>query len=262
MKVYRLWDGDAPGAHGSTPEDIPTLTDYGYGRPDPRPAIVVCPGGGYTGLADHEGAPIAHWLESIGIRALVLKYRLGNTYKHPVILGDAQRAIRFVRANAAEFGVDPKKVGIIGFSAGGHLTSMVATLHDSGIAGDHIDAFSCRPDLAVLIYPVIQMFGPLTHEFSRKQLIGANFTEQQAKAVSSELNVSLDTCASFLVHTTTDDVVPVGNSLVFASALAGHHIPFELHVMERGPHGFGMGDPGGALDWRPACTKWLKSHGF
>ncbi len=262
MKTYRLWDGDAPGAHGSTPEDIPTLTDYGYSRGDSRPVVIVCPGGGYGMLADHEGSPVAHWLESIGVRALVLKYRLGNTYKHPIILGDAQRAIRYARAHAKDLGVDPKRVGILGFSAGGHLTSTAVTLHDSGIKGDAVDAFSCRPDLGILIYPVIQMFGPATHEGSRRNLIGDHFTEQQAKAVSSELNVSLDTPPCFLVHTFTDNAVPVSNSLMFASALYAHHIPFELHSMERGPHGFGMGEPGSELDWRPACTKWLKIRGF
>ena len=264
MKVMRLYEGDAPGAMGSEPQDIPTLTDYGYARNDARAAVVVCPGGGYGMLADHEGAPIAHWLESIGIRAFVLKYRLGPKYHYPHILGDAHRGIRYVRAHAKELGVDPVRVGILGFSAGGHLTSMAATLHDKGkeTETDPVETQSCRPDLAVLIYPVIQMWGPFTHEGSRANLLGRDFTENQARAVSSEKNVALDTAPSFLMASFADTVVPASNSMLFALELAAHHVPFELHVVQDGQHGFGMGNPSSPQDWRPACTAWLKVRKF
>lgn len=265
MKVIRLYEGDAPGAKGTSPEDIPTITDYGYSRPDARSAVVVCPGGGYGGLADHEGAPVAHWLESIGIRAFVLKYRLGPRYHHPAMLDDAHRAIRYVRAHAAELGVDPHRVGILGFSAGGHLASMAASLHDNGKGNgtlDAVESFGSRPALAILIYPVIQMWGPFTHEGSRRNLLGSDFSEAQARAVSSEKNVALDTAPSFLMASFRDTVVPASNSMLFALELAAHQVPYELHVVQEGQHGFGMGSPASPQDWRPACTAWFKVRGF
>ncbi len=263
--VHRLWEGDAPGAKGTAPEDTPTLTEVS--PPDTsklRPGFVVCPGGGYGGLADHEGVPIAQWLESIGIKALVLKYRLGPKYHHPVEVGDANRAIRYVRANAATLGIDPKKIGIIGFSAGGHLTSTAVTMFDSGHPDNHVDPVelaSSRPDVGILIYPVITM-GPLGHGGSRDNLLGPNASPELVNALSSERNVSLQTPPCFLVHGANDTVLPVENSLMFASALAGHRIPFELRVVEDGPHGFGLGRAGGATDWRGLAQRWLASHGF
>ena len=263
MKVYRLWEGEAPGAVGTDPSDIPTLTDYGK-KGQITPVMIVCPGGGYGVLADHEGAPIAHFFESIGVRALVLQYRLAPKYKHPSMLNDVHRAVRYVRAHHADLGVDPKRVGVLGFSAGGHLTSMSATLHDKGHpeAADPIEHESCRPDLAVLVYPVVTLVGPSAHRGSRNNLLGAQATDKEAAALSSDRNVSLDTCPCFMIHTATDTAVPPQNSLLLSLALADHHVPFGLQLMEKGPHGFGMGTPGSDLDWRPALTRWLKGRGF
>ena len=230
MTIHRLWEGDAPGALGTAPEDIPTLTEISETKPsESRAAFVVCPGGGYGGLADHEGKPIAEYMESMGVKGFVLKYRLGPKYHHPVELGDVNRAIRFVRANAAKLGVDPARIGVLGFSAGGHLASTAVTYFDSGKtdASDPIDKVSCRPDLGVLIYPVISM-GPLGHNGSKENLLGKNATEQQITALSSEKNVSLQTPPCFLCHGADDDVVPIQNSLMFSTALREHKIPFEL----------------------------------
>jgi len=263
-RIHRLWEGVAPRALGSAPEDIPTLTEVGPSKPgESRAAFIVCPGGGYSGLADYEGGPVAVWMESIGIKGFVLKYRLGPRYHHPTMIGDANRAVRYVRANAATFGVDPHRIGILGFSAGGHLTSTAVTLFDEGnpTSLNPVDKVSSRPDLGALIYPVISM-GPLGHGGSREMLLGKNPTQQMIESVSSERNVSLLTPPCFLVHGADDAVVPVENSLMFGIALAGHKIPFELHVLQHGPHGFAMGQPGSAQDWRPLCQAWLKTHTF
>lgn len=263
MNVLRLWKTDAPGAEGSLPQDIPVLTDYGKPGKN-QPAIIVCPGGGYGTLAEHEGAPIAHFLESMGIRAPVLSYRLAPKYRHPRMLQDVQRAIRFLRASGDELGIDPKRVGILGFSAGGHLCSMAATLHDKGqpLALDAVERKSCRPDVAVLIYPVITLVGPNAHMGSRNNLLGKGATDKDALALSSDKNVSLETSPCFLVHSSEDRAVPPQNSLLMAQALADHRVPFSLHLMEKGAHGFGTGAPASDLDWRPALIRWLQGRGF
>lgn len=166
-----------------------------------RPAFIVCPGGGYGGLADYEGGPVAQWLETVGLKGFVLKYRLGPKYHHPVMIGDANRAVRFVRANAASLGVDPTKVGIGGFSAGGHLASTAVTYFDTGAASsaDPVERVSSRPDAGMLIYPVISM-GPMGHGGSRENLLGKNPSPQLINALSSEKNVSLQTPPCFIVH--------------------------------------------------------------
>lgn len=227
-------------------------------------AVVVCPGGGYAGLADHEGAPVAKWLESIGVRAFVLHYHVAPHATHPGPLNDVSRAIRYVRAHAAEWGVDPKRVGVLGFSAGGHLASTVTVWNDAGNPGSSIpeERESSRPDLSILIYPVVTMRLPLTHQGSRENLLGKNPDPALVDRLSNELQVTDNTPPCFLVHGSDDTVVPVQNSLQFARALADHHVPFELHVIEHGPHGFGMGAPGSPMDWRPWCAAWLKGRGF
>ena len=264
MTSHRLWDGDAPGALGTQPEDIPTLTEVSNANSgELKPGFVVCPGGGYGGLAGHEGAPVAEWLETLGIKALVLKYRLGPKYHHPVELGDVNRAVRYLRANAMELGIDPKKIGVVGFSAGGHLVSTAVTYFDSGKTNnsDPVERESSRPDVGILIYPVISM-GPLGHAGSKENLLGPSPSQKLVDALSSEKNVSLNTPPCFLVHGADDTVVPVENSLMFATALAGHKVPFELHVLQTGCHGFGLGEPGSPQDWRPKAKDWLKTHGF
>ncbi len=264
LTVHRLWEGEAPGALGSTPEDIPSITEISVAKSgEARPCVVVCPGGGYGGLADHEGKPIAEWLESLGIKAVILKYRLGPRYHHPVMIGDVNRAIRYVRAHAATFGVDPKKIGVMGFSAGGHLASTAVTYFDEGhsASSDPIERVSSRPDVGILVYPVISM-GPFGHGGSRENLLGKNASQQLIDALSSEKNVSLQTPPCFLIHGVDDAVVPIENALMFGMALSAHRVPFELHAIQSGYHGFGLGAPGSAQDFRALLAAWLKTHGF
>jgi acetyl esterase/lipase len=267
-----LWPQGAPGALGHAPEDVPTLTPY----PAPKEkatgaAVVVCPGGGYGHLSlEHEGRAVAEWLNSIGVTAFVLKYRLGPRYHHPAMLQDAARAVRTVRARAAEWGLDPARVGILGFSAGGHLASTAGTHFDSGRAdaADPIERVSSRPDVMILIYPVITM-REKTHAGSKKNLLGDNPTPELVALLSNEEQVTKETPPAFLVHTMTDAAVPVENTLMLVSALRRAGVPFELHLYERGPHGFGLGT---ARDGKPAdpvlstwpahCADWLRLHGF
>ncbi len=260
-----LWPGGAPGAVGNEPRDIPTLTPYLPAKEKATgAAIIVCPGGGYQHLADHEGRPVAEWLNSIGITAFVLKYRLGPRYQHPAPLQDAARAIRTVRSRAAEWNVDPGRIGILGFSAGGHLASTAGTHFDSGKrdAADPIERVSSRPNLMILIYPVITM-KQQTHAGSKNNLLGPNPPPDLVALLSNEEQVTKETPPAFLVHTTTDTAVPVENSLMFVMALRKAGVPFEFHLYERGPHGFGLGNKDPILaTWPGRCADWLRVHGF
>lgn len=260
----KLWAAGAPNALGSDPDDIPTLTPFVPKEKASGAAMIVCPGGGYSHLADHEGRPVAEWLNSIGITAFVLKYRIGPKYHHPAPLQDAARAVRMIRSRASEWKLDPKRIGILGFSAGGHVASTIGTHFDSGQpdATDTIDRASSRPDLLVLIYPVVTM-GDLTHAGSRKQLLGINPSADMLKLLSNEEQVTKETPPTFLVHTANDAAVPVENSLRFAEALRKVGVPFELHVYERGRHGFGLGGNDPILStWPARCADWLHLHGF
>jgi len=261
--TIRLWEGNAPGALGSAPDDIPTLTPFIPNKPNGS-AVIVFPGGGYQHLADHEGRPVAEWLNTLGITAFVLKYRLGPKYHHPSELLDAARAVRLVRSRAAEWKVDPRRIGVLGFSAGGHLASTIGTHFDPGQQGaaDEVDRVSSRPDLLVLVYPVITM-GKFTHGGSKKNLLGDNPSPEMIKLLSNEEQVTKDTPPTFLIHTMNDAAVPVENSLQFAEALRKVGVPFELHVYERGPHGFGLaGDNPILSTWPARCADWLKLQGF
>jgi len=216
-----LWPGGAPGALGQNPEDVPTITPFIADKKDATgAAVVICPGGGYAHLADHEGRPVAEWLNTLGISAFVLKYRLGPRYNHPAPLLDAARALRTVRSRAAEWGIDPTKIGILGFSAGGHLASSLGTHFDSGLPNstDPIERVSSRPDLLVLIYPVISM-REMGHAGSRRNLLGSTPSAELIALLSNEEQVTKSTPPSFLVHTMTDEAVPVENSMMFAAAL-------------------------------------------
>lgn len=264
--VLRLWQGDAPGAQGASDADVPTLTLYlPGGRSASGAAVVVCPGGGYHGLAPHEGKPVAEWLNTLGVTAFVLKYRLGPRYHHPVEMADVNRAIRTVRARADELKLDPKRIGVLGFSAGGHLASTAVTHFDDGIADapDPVDRASSRPDFGVLIYPVITMTGPFTHRGSRAYLLGDSPADELVELMSSEKQVTDRTPPCFLVHTATDAAVPFQNSLMFAEAMRKHHVPVELHVFDHGAHGFGLGGKDAVLSqWPGLCAKWMESHGW
>lgn len=261
-----LWPDTVPGAKGKEPADVPTLTVYappaGTGN---GAAIVVCPGGGYGALADHEGAPVARWLNTLGVTGIVLKYRLGPRYHHPAMLNDAARAIRTVRARAREWNLDPTRIGILGFSAGGHLASTAATHFDNGHAtsADSIERESSRPDLAVLIYPVISLETPHAHLGSRRNLLGENPTPDLVHSLSNETQVTARTPSTFLIHTADDAAVPMENSLLFALACRKAGVPVELHVYETGAHGFGLGGSDPILsDWPARCAAWMKRRGF
>ena len=260
-----LWPNGAPGALGKEPADVPTLTVYPAATGGPAPAIVVCPGGGYGGLAAHEAEPIARWLNTIGVTGVVLKYRLGPRYHHPAMLQDAQRAIRTVRARSAEWNIDPKRVGVLGFSAGGHLAATASTQFDAGKpdAPDPVDRLSCRPDVSVLVYPVITMTDPHTHAGSRRNLLGESPAKEQVEAMSAEKRVTKDTPPAFIFHTADDEPVPVENALAYASALRKNGVPFELHVYEHGRHGVGLATNDPVLGtWPARCADWLGRRGF
>ena len=261
-----LWENGAPNAVGKEPQDIPTITPFLAPKETATgAAIVVCPGGGYSRLSDvKEGSDVAKWLNSLGISAFVLKYRLGMRYHEPNPLLDAARALRTVRSRAKEWNLDEKRIGILGFSAGGHLASTLGTHFDSGKtdATDPIERAGSRPDLMVLIYPVITM-GEFTHQGSKKNLLGEKPTGDLIKLYSNEQQVTKETPPTFLVHTMTDTAVPVENSLMFLSAVRKVGVPFEFHLYEQGPHGFGLAPTNPILaSWADRCADWLALHGF
>jgi acetyl esterase/lipase len=263
-----LWPDGAPGALGTSSNDIPTLTAY---LPDPTnatgAAMVICPGGGYAHLAPHEGNDYALWLSQHGLTCFVLKYRLGSDgYRHPAMLNDAARAVRWVRANAEEFDVDPHRVGIMGSSAGGHLATTLMTRFDSGDtnAADVVDRESSRPDLGVLCYAVISM-GQYTHKGSRDYLLGTNPPPELVNSLSNELHVTTNTPPCFLWATFEDNAVPMENTMKFAEALRKNHVPFDLHIYEKGRHGIGLKDKppfNNPHPWAADCLFWLKERNF
>lgn len=253
-----LWNGKAPGALGEEKADTPALQIYASPKPTGA-AIVVCPGGGYGGLAPHEGGKVGQWLAENGIHAFVLRYRLGPKYHYPVEIGDGQRAIRYVRAHATEYGVDPKRIGIIGFSAGGHLCSSVATHFDAGNPNseDPVEHVSSRPDLHIVVYPVISMAGSDTHAGSRRNLFGPEPDAALLEKFSNQTQVTKETPPAFIVHSSTDKVVPVSNSDAYADAFKQAGVPYEYVRLDHGAHGYGLID-----DWTHACLTWLRFHKF
>lgn len=265
-----LWPDGAPGAHGTTDRDIPALQFHPADKASANGCgVIVCPGGGYGGLAmDHEGAQIAAWLNSRGISAWILRYRLGSAnYHHPIQKGDVLRAIRTVRHQAKSVGVDPDRIGIWGFSAGGHLASTAATHFDAGnpAATDPIDQISSRPDFAILCYPVITMDESFTHKGSRRNLLGKDRYDNAdlVELLSNEKRVTDDTPPTFLFHTTEDKAVPVENALAFYTALRKHRINCELHVYQKGRHGVGLAQSDPVLStWPNRLADWLKANDF
>jgi acetyl esterase/lipase len=262
-----LWPDGAPGAKGKDEKDVPGVLVYL--PPKDRAtgaAVVICPGGGYGFLAmDHEGHQVARWLNSFGVAGVILKYRIAPRYGHPAPLTDAQRALRYTRAHAQAWGVDPARVGILGFSAGGHLASTAGTHFDAGKqdAEDPVDRLSSRPDFLVLLYPVVSFSGPATHSGSRSNLIGKNPDPQLVEHLSNEKQVTARTPPTFLVHTDEDAGVVPENSVLFYLALRKHKVPAELHVFEKGKHGLGLGPrdlPFSA--WPELCRAWLGSRGL
>lgn len=265
-QVIPLWSGAAPGALGSDTSDVPTITAF-----LPRtmsantPAIIVCPGGSYLRLAsNHEGRQVANYLNSLGIAAFVLRYRLGPKYHHPIELGDAQRAIRLLRSRATEWRLDPAQIGIMGFSAGGHLAMSASTHFDPGKvdAPDAVDRVSSRPNIAILGYPVISLTEAWTHAGSRTALLGGTPDPQLAASLSGEKAVTKDTPPTFLFHTNEDATVPAENSVQYYLALRRAGVSAELHVFERGPHGVGLANSDPALsEWSKLLANWLRVRG-
>jgi acetyl esterase/lipase len=261
-EAVNLWPGAAPRPDGVISGVEPFIVPR-TARGRPRGAVVVCPGGGYGGLAAHEGFPIAEWLNKAGIGAFVLRYR-HSPHRHPVPVMDAQRAIRLVRARAKEWNVKPDHVGILGFSAGGHLAATAATRFAAGRAPakDPVERQSCRPDAAILCYPVITFAGGW-NKGTRTNLLGRRPPRGLLRSLSAELQVTLRTPPAFLWHTANDAMVRVEDSLLFAGALSRNKVPFELHVFPHGAHGLGLARDNPAVgQWPALCAKWLVRLGF
>ncbi|HTN76198.1 MAG TPA: alpha/beta hydrolase [Pirellulaceae bacterium] len=267
-KTELLWPAGAPNAQGEAAKDKPTLIIY---LPEADKAngcaVVICPGGGYGGLAmNHEGHDVAKYLNSLGVAAFICDYRhRGKGYGHPSPLDDAQRAIRIVRSRAKEFNVDPQRIGILGFSAGGHLASTAATHFDAGQADatDPIAKVSSRPDFAVLCYAVIAFDEAYTHKGSQQNLLGKDAPKELVESLSNEKQVTSNTPPTFLWHTNEDNGVPPENSVQFYLALRKHKVPAELHIYEKGSHGVGLaGKLPGADQWPKQLELWLANRGL
>ncbi|MCE9631036.1 MAG: alpha/beta hydrolase [Planctomycetia bacterium] len=270
-ETIRLWQGDAPGSRGTADQDIPVIAWWPAPKSaTPVAALVICPGGGYGGLADHEGSDYAKWLNTQGISAFVLRYRLGSKgYRHPVMLGDVSRAIRLVRHDHERLGIDPKRVGVMGSSAGGHL-ALTACIHGGPgepAAPDAVDRVSARPDLGVLCYPVVSMLPEKTHSGSRKNLLGDTPSDELSRELSGELAAHDNTPPLFVWHTWEDKAVKLEPILELGLRLKSLGRPYELHVYETGPHGLGLGvRPYDGMKqlhpWTVECRRWLGAQGF
>ncbi|MDQ0299305.1 acetyl esterase/lipase [Salibacterium salarium] len=262
-QIIKLWEGSFPFAMEEEGEVIPSFTTYVIHSTQPTPAVIVCPGGGYTHRAEHEGEPVAQWLNTIGISAFVLNYRV-HPYKHPAPLMDLQRAIRYVRRHAKEWNINGEKIGILGFSAGGHLAATAGTYFDEGNikAADSIEKESSRPDAIALCYPVIS-FKEHRHQGSMEHLLGDDKDKELQHSLSLETQVSEKTPPTFIWHTADDEAVPVENSLLFASALSKMNVPFECHTFESGRHGLGLvANDSDVSIWTELCENWFKKHFF
>jgi len=262
-----LWQDGAPGALGTAAEDIPTLTIYmPPSTTGPMTAVIVAPGGSYRTLSmNKEGRGPANFLNTLGIAAFVLKYRLGPKYHHPIELGDMQRAIRTLRARAAEWHLDPARIGVMGFSAGGHLAATASTHFDRGhgSAADPIERAGSRPDFAILAYPVVTLTERWTHQGSKTNLLGDKPDPALASNLSTETQVTAETPPTFLFHTNADTAVPVENSVSYFLALRKAGVPAEMHIFKDGAHGAGMPMQDPALsEWPKVLANWLRASGF
>jgi len=262
-----LWPGGAPGAVGDEDRDKPALTIYmPPNTAGPMTAVIIAPGGSYARLSMNlEGRAPANYLNTLGIAAFVLRYRLGPRYHHPIELGDAQRAIRTVRARASEWHLAPDRIGFMGFSAGGHLASSASTHFDAGKAdaADPIERVSSRPDFAILGYPVISFVEPWTHQGSKTNLLGESPDAALARSLSSETQVTSSTPPTFIYHTTADTVVPVENAVAYFLALRKAGVTAEMHVFRNGAHGSGLAQQDPALaEWPRLLANWLRVSGF
>jgi len=262
-----LWPAGAPGAKGDKPNDKPRVIVYhAPAKNRSGAAVVICPGGGYGHLAmGHEGHEVARWLNSVGVTGVILDYRhRGKGYGHPAPLLDAQRAVRLVRSRAKEWKLEADRIGIMGFSAGGHLASSVSTHFDKGDeqAKDPIDRHSSRPDFAILCYPVIAFNEPFTHYGSQRNLLGKDADLKLVEKMSSEKQVTKETPPTFLFHTDEDRAVPPENSVVYYLALRKAKVPAEMHIYRPGRHGLGLATKHELLQsWPSLCEKWLRGRG-
>jgi len=266
-KTILVWPNGAPGAKGNTPADKPSITIF---QPSSgkitHTGILICPGGGYVMEAmNKEGYKVAEWLNKLGVTCFVLKYRHGNRYRYPAPFEDATRAMRIIRNGAAKWHLNKDKIGIMGFSAGGHLASTVGTHWDRGNAEskDPLKKVSSRPDFMILGYPVITMERPYVHEGSKHALLGKYPDPKLVKWLSNERQVTAQTPPTFIVQATTDQTVPVQNSVMFYQALINHGVPAELHLYAKGHHGFGLAKNNPLLSsWTTLCANWLRAEGF
>lgn len=264
---HMLWENNAPGAIGNDPEDKPWFSlhlpekDKANGA-----AVVICPGGGYSFVCDtYEGEECAEWLNSFGVAAVVLRYRIAPRYRYPSPMVDAKRMMRVFRAKSAEWGIDQKRIGIWGFSAGGHLAASVGTDFDLGnsASSDPVERISCRPDFMILSYPVITGLKPYVETGSFDNLLGKDADPKQLKDLSLELNVTKDTPPSFIFHTTADNCVPVENSVIFYMALCKCGVPAEMHLYKDGRHGVGLSKDNEILaNWTIQLKNWFTSQGL
>ncbi len=251
----------------TTQVTIPTLSIFIPKDAKPnQTAVIICPGGGYMHLAfDKEGTKVAEWFNSLGIAAFVLKYRLPNDLimknKNVGPLQDAQEAVRYVRQNAAKLNIDPNKIGILGFSAGGHLASTLSTHYDDKVY-ESTYKVSARPDFSILMYPVISMENQITHKGSQTNLLGSNPSQDLIDSYSNEKKVTSKTPPAFLIHATDDTVVIPENSINYYLALKKNGVKAELHLYEKGGHGFGLGVNDTSKFWTRDCVEWLKANGY
>jgi acetyl esterase/lipase len=265
QEIIPLWTTRAPGALGDDDADKPSLTIYmPAGTTAPMSAVIIAPGGSYAHLSMiNEGRIPADFFNSMHIAAFVLKYRLGPRYHHPIEQSDALRAIRLVRARAAGWHIDPSKIGIMGFSAGGHLASTASTHFDTGDpnAPDAIDRQSSRPDFAILCYPVISMTEPFTHQGSKTNLLGDHPSPDLAREMSTETQIRRDTPPTFIYQTNADTTVPAENAVAYYLALRKAGVAAELHIFEHGAHGSGLGMTDPALsEWPRLLMNWLRAN--
>jgi acetyl esterase/lipase len=263
----KLWENGAPGSPPTKPQDEPVLYMKRSSSPATPTAVIVVPGGGYAGLAmSYEGLDVGDWFNSFGVTAFVLKYRMhGTGHMHPVPMMDGQRAIRTVRARAAEWHLDPSRIGVLGFSAGGHLASTLGTHFDKGATkrGDSIDRVSSRPDFLILCYPVISLVAPYAHHGSVENLLGKSPDSNLLYSLSNETQVSPQTPPTFIFQTSEDTGVPAENSVAFYLALHKAGVPAEMHIFQAGKHGVGLAkDVPGTNKWPELCHEWFKTRGL
>jgi acetyl esterase/lipase len=267
FKTIHLWEKGAPGTPATKPQDEPELYVKLPTAPSTGTAVIILPGGGYGALAmTYEGLDVGDWFASFGVTAFVLKYRMHSTgHMHPIPMMDGQRAIRTVRARATEWKIDPSRVGVLGFSAGGHLASTLGTHFDKGNAQseDPIERASSRPDFLILCYPVISLTAPTAHHGSMENLLGKTPDPKLLHSLSNETQVTPQTPPTFIFQTSEDKAVPAENAVAFYLALHKAGVPAEMHIFQNGPHGVGMAKAlPGTKEWPELCRNWLEVRGL